>query len=122
VKYKTLFRLVLRIIGVYFFFQGVANGPDSIAYALYFEGWSSGGTFGWIATLMWIVSPFVQISIGLYLFFGGKWIVNKAIPSNRRYCHECGYMLEGIKGDRCPECDTEFRSAGEPSGNRPGGA
>jgi rubrerythrin len=55
-------------------------------------------------------SSFLSISIemiaGAYLFFGGKWVADKAIPSNRPYCHECGYELTGNVSDRCPECGT----------------
>ena len=46
-----------------------------------------------------------------YLFFGGKWIADKAIPGNRPYCHECGYDLTNAVGNVCTECGTPFRVA-----------
>jgi hypothetical protein len=46
------------------------------------------------------------MSLGFYLFFGRKWIVNLAIPSNRPYCAECGYDLSQTRSLRCPECGT----------------
>ena len=55
-------------------------------------------------------SGFFNLIAGLYLFFGGKWIVNKAIPSNRPYCHECGYELTHARSNVCPECGTEFKA------------
>ncbi|GMU20302.1 MAG: hypothetical protein AMXMBFR13_03990 [Phycisphaerae bacterium] len=49
------------------------------------------------------------VAFGLYLFFGGRWIVDKAVPANRPYCPECGYDLTAATRNRCPECDTPFR-------------
>jgi hypothetical protein len=61
---------------------------------------------------MGLVSDFVQIAVGLYLFFGGKSVADLAIPSNRPYCHECGYDLTGAVGNVCNECGTPFRPEG----------
>ena len=46
-----------------------------------------------------------------YLFFGGKWVADKAIPGNRPYCHECGYDLTNAAGNVCTECGTPFKPA-----------
>jgi hypothetical protein len=56
----------------------------------------------------------VQLLLGLYLFFGAKWIVNKAIPSNRPYCPECGYDLSKSRGDVCPECGVALPRTAPP--------
>ena len=111
-KYKTLFRLGLRLIGVYFFITGVCYIPSSATNMWSMLSDQPVMSLQMVRTIGWSLGPALQICAGLYLFFGGKWIVNKAIPSNKRYCHECGYLLEGIKGTRCPECDTEFRLQG----------
>lgn len=113
-RYKTLFRLALKVIGVVFFLLGIVNLPSyciQLAATVLAPGTPGAATWLYVA---WAVTPVLQIAIGAYLFIGGEWIVDRAIPSNRLYCHECGYMLEGIKGDRCPECDTPFRSPGAP--------
>jgi len=116
VKYKTLFRLALKVMGVYF----IALGLTELT-------WITSQVLEWVAPVysmnlsnvnasnyrlheaIRMLYPLIKLGVGLYLFFGGEWIVNKAIPSNRPYCHECGYMLKDLKGTRCPECDTPFR-------------
>lgn len=116
-KYKTLFRLALKVIGVYFVALGIIE-----------LGWFSRIVLDWIAPIysfssqpnlnrtsklinevISLFTPLCKFGVGLYLFIGGEWIVNKAIPSNKPYCHECGYMLKNLTGTRCPECDTPFR-------------
>jgi len=116
-KYKTLFRLLLKGLGVFFLMQGFLQLIAHIVSVLQTILWppAIGGVvlstyhfLGWLP-----ISAVMQLGIGLYLFFGGKWIVNKAIPSNRPYCPECAYDLTGLVGDRCPECGTMLpRNAG----------
>ena len=101
-RYKTLFRVMLKVLGVWLVVQGLAaligtavrlvDVLDAGAFNLYFLSWGLGGL--------------VQLIAGLYLFFGGRWVVDKAIPGNRPYCHECGYDLSSPVGRQCPECGT----------------
>jgi hypothetical protein len=116
VKYKTLFRLMLKIIGVWLIVHAMLEW-STIVYRIIewvapiYPGNPSHSnlTSRRIWEVMQFAKPFAEAAVGLYLFFGGEWIVNKAIPSNRAYCHECGYMLKNLTGTRCPECDTPFR-------------
>jgi hypothetical protein len=108
-KYKTLFRLMLKAIGVYLFAEGIPQlGAYGIGliYGLTQARWARlSGTYG----LLNLSAPLFSVAFGLYLFFGGRWIVDKAIPANRPYCPECGYDLTAANRNRCPECDTPFR-------------
>jgi hypothetical protein len=67
----------------------------------------------------YFVSNCLEAAIGLYLFFGGKWIANKAIPGNRPYCHECGYDLTQNSSGICPECGTPTPSSLAPPPSPP---
>jgi len=108
-KYKTLFRLLLKAVGVLIFARGLhmfLQQGFGIVYALASQSMGLPSLWWVVGTL---VAAAVQLVIGLYLFFGGKWVVDKAIPGNRPYCHECGYDLTGLQRNRCPECDTPFK-------------
>jgi len=109
-KHKTLFRLMLKAVGVLLFCQGISQLTTSIGSLLIELLNAPGGgvvyaPFPWA----WVIGSALLVSIGLYLFFGGKWLADKAIPGNRPYCHECGYDLTGAVEHRCPECDTPFQ-------------
>ena len=109
-KYKTLFRVLLKVLGVWLFLGGVQGAIASIAqlFAYLYEPSFGGRIPAW--TWAGLSVQVVPISIGLYLFFGGEWITNKAIPSNRPYCPDCGYDLSSNTSLACPECGTPIPS------------
>jgi hypothetical protein len=105
-KHKTWFRLVIRAIGVLLVGLGA---PDAIATAVYTVWVSIAQPYGQARLAdMWmlpsLLANVLQAALGLYLYFGANWVVNKAIPTNRPYCPECGYDMAAAQGPACPEC------------------
>ena len=94
-RYKTLFRLLLKFLGVWLTIQGLAH---LVFFAIFHPNED--------IRIGALLSAFVLIIAGVYLFFGGRWIADKAIPGNRPYCYGCGYDLSNYVGERCPECGT----------------
>tara|TARA_R110002111_G_scaffold171973_3_gene237526 strand:- start:490 stop:834 length:345 start_codon:yes stop_codon:yes gene_type:complete len=112
-KYKTLFRVLLKFMGVWISIESIAT----LVYA-FMNGCVNfiGDNRDYLATnAMDAVWSCGYLGIGLYLFFGGKLITDLAIPGNRLYCHECGYDLSHSPGINCPECGTEFKPDSEHS-------
>ena len=111
-KYKTLFRMLLKVIGVWIFVEGVGGMLSQLGYIGFYFTDANMRRSGQQWYFVWnMVGPLTQLGLGLYLFFGGKWIADKAIPGNRPYCHECGYDLTNAVGNVCTECGTPFRVA-----------
>ncbi|HRK32410.1 MAG TPA: hypothetical protein PLD59_15200 [Tepidisphaeraceae bacterium] len=111
-RYKTLFRLGLKLIGVAATITSGGGLLSSLWLVLSAYIGSSGMNFeyAWNAYAGYIFLNTCGVLLGLYFFFGGKWVADLAIPSNRPYCHECGYDLTAATGHICNECGTAFRS------------
>ena len=101
-RYKTLFRLLLKFLGVWLTIQGLAQLVFAIFHLIQLGRVDESNLIVNGA----ILSAFLLIIAGVYLFFGGRWIADKAIPGNRPYCYGCGYDLGNYVGERCPECGT----------------
>jgi hypothetical protein len=111
-KHKTLFRMLLKAIGVWVVVEGINGVLGQLGYVAFVL--TNPGARSIANNWLYVVNmlgPIVQMGIGLYLFFGGQWIADKAIPGNRPYCHECGYDLTNAPGHVCTECGTPFKPA-----------
>ncbi len=84
--------------------------------------WSMTGNLRWISVFLGLAALMIIYLISLLLlilpalFFGGPFAIATAgaiyaslkrahdLPYGEGHCRACGYSLEGITGDRCPEC------------------
>lgn len=117
-KYKTLVRLALKLVGVLLLAYAI---PDLVNTGTMFvlaigEGytpWFGSGSLELSELVMYMtqigaVGTLLKLIIGGYLLFGGAAVANLCVPSNRTYCPECGYELRMIAGERCPECGSHL--------------
>jgi hypothetical protein len=109
-KYKTLFRLVLKAIGVLLIGLGLPGFGGSLA-SISYQLWSASqpgaaplATSYWWSQFYLFAGPLLQLIFGLYLLLGGKWILEKCIPSNKTYCSHCSYELSDASAQKCSEC------------------
>ncbi len=106
-KYKTAFRLAIRLIGVLLFFSYLPALLTSLFWCVRFFHFDPTASIPPEAIMGGFISPCCGVAAGAYLFFRGSWIIDRAIPSNRPYCPECGYELYDVSRQTvCPECGT----------------
>jgi predicted RNA-binding Zn-ribbon protein involved in translation (DUF1610 family) len=112
-RYKTLFRAWLKVLGVYFTLSSLAALISILVNTV--RQLESGSVS--IGAQMQSGLPQVFLFLmGIYLFLGGGWIADLAMPSNRPYCHECGYEIGKSASANCPECGV--RIIREPAASR----
>ena len=109
-KYKTLFRLMVKVVGLFLCAQAVPGLAGRMAELVtWYVQPAVGIRWSMEMALMPMLQPVIESGAGLYLFVGGPCIINLAIPSNRPYCPECAYDLRGAVTNRCSECGAPFK-------------
>ena len=112
-KHKTIVRLVVKLFGLYLLVQGLPSALSQVANlfmnsTVFGSAVSSG--FGPNNDWRWMIPSFlywgVQITVGAYLLFAGRFVINLIVPSNHAYCPECGYELRQPIPANCSECGT----------------
>lgn len=76
---------------------------------------ASNNQFSW---LVWqSLAPVAILALGIYLFFGGAWVIDKLCREVVDRCRRCGYDLREAPGGICPECGTLLKPPEQPGGN-----
>lgn len=115
-KYKTLFRVLLKVIGVWFLAQGTAEFGGHLAWEVAVRVIDADLDLGILESPFRVqayVLTAMKIIVGLYLFFGGRGLADLVIPNNRDYCPECSYPITSHQTDNCPECGATTRQTSE---------
>jgi hypothetical protein len=69
------------------------------------HGWQD-----WMLRVLFLTES-VPFLVGLYMLFGGGWIVRQVERRSAMVCPVCGYDLKGLSGETCPECGGRVRIA-----------
>ena len=106
--------LSFRLIGLVLI--GVTIRPLVIDFATVLERTIREPVYIWSTVYLFLWADEVAvIALGLYLFLGGNWVVNRVfrgLEPNR--CPKCGYDTHGLKlGAVCPECGAGVARAEE---------
>src|SRR5689334_1520701 len=117
-RYKTLFRVLCKLLGVYLVVVGIGGILSTVTSVIVMVlTYPAIGVTRipsqWWQLLSMSGSAF-YLAAGAYLFFNGGRVADLAVPGNRPYCPECGYDLTGSTGKACPECGVH-RQTGQPT-------
>lgn len=120
----TWFRLVIRAIGVLLI--GLAL-PNTVSYLSWLVSTLLPSVAGSVVSLdgqLFIAlggfaGVLVQLGLGLYLLFGASALIRYCTRDLSGLCASCGYDLNSLDSDRCPECGTPIPKRARPTPPQP---
>ena len=65
-------------------------------------------------TDIWTAAGSFRFFFGLYLIFGGKWLINLCMRDIVGRCPGCGYDIASLSAEVCPECGIAIPPAARP--------
>jgi hypothetical protein len=115
-----VFRLAIKAAGLFILVQALPQLVYEFAHHIgWFVAVARGGnlwSYDWIYRMRSIALIGLLIGCGLYLLFGGTWVLNKCVPLGA-LCDVCGYNVARCTGERCPECGSKLPAHPEQSSN-----
>ena len=116
-RHRNWLTVILRIFGVTL----IAFNLESI---LQLAGWLvSGFTGAEPANIVgrrpfmmdeWTIAGLIRFLFGLYLIFGGNWLINICMRNIVGRCPGCGCDIVSVDSDTCPKCGTDIPPAARP--------
>lgn len=109
---RDLFKVLMKLVGLVMVILGGIMAMYQLVATIYMRAIladSGMSQFGfddnWIGAFVLSMASMLAVTlVGLYLFIGGRWILDIAFPYTPNRCRECGYDMFGVKGEVCPEC------------------
>ncbi|MBN1345744.1 MAG: hypothetical protein JXQ73_23830 [Phycisphaerae bacterium] len=108
-RHEDTVRGLLTLAGVYLFATGAAALYYAATWAVIL---STDERYRYADYMSLVMEPPVNLIIGGYLVFGGRWLLDKLVAADRRYCLECGCEVREAGATSCPECDAPLEDSG----------
>lgn len=106
--YRVQMKIGLKLIGVVAVIWGLSNLSSIIVY-LVSELWADRWFYTddpYLFIVAQIIGPTTMFAAGCYLIFDGRHVLNLLAPLDVTCCYACGYDLQHVTAEHCPECGT----------------
>lgn len=107
---STLFRIVVKGLGLYFVVYGIGSFLGTMANVLVTVSMMKDTPTDFARenlyrTIGYLLTPIFHVAVGSALLFAGRFVAGWFVSSKGRICLACGGELRGATG-ACPECGT----------------